>query len=180
MLGLKLNHVSKRGHCNVLINAAFKGACDIEYPWLHSIKYLLTHNGFGDVFFDPMPIAPTFRKTFVQRFNHQFQQTWKSNMHASSRFVHLNQCKNEYEQSAYLSVIKPHEIRNSFTRPRVDMNILASCRYRQPSAPVYPMCQAGVEDIEHFKLVCLTWLDLRSEFFWSVQVSHHLWQWPAT
>ena len=86
----------------------------------------------------------------------------------------INQCKNVYERSAYLSVIKTHEIRNIFTRLRVDMNILASCRYRQPSAPVSPMCQTGIEDIEHFILVCPTWHHLRSEFFRSVQVF-----WPS-
>ena len=81
---------SCHGTSNVLLNAAFKGACDIEHTWLQSIKYLLTHNGFGDEFLDPMPIAPNFGKTSVQRLNDQFQQTWKSNMHASSRFVYLN------------------------------------------------------------------------------------------
>ena len=154
------------GTSNVLLNAAFKSACDIELTWLQSIKYLLTHKGFGNVFLDPMPIAPNFGKTFVQRSNDQFQQTRKSNMHAS-RFVFLNQCKNEYERGAYLSVIKTHEI---FTRLQVDMNILASCRYRQPSAPVCPMCQAGVEDKEHFILVCPTWHHLRNEFFRWVKV----------
>ena len=117
-----------------------------------------------------MPIAPNFGKIFVQRLNDQFQQTWKSHMRASSRFVYLNKCKNVYERIAYLSVIKTQEIRNIFTRLRVDMNILASCRYRQPSTPVCPMCQTGVEDIEHFILVCPTWHHLRSEFFRSVQV----------
>ena len=158
------------GTSNVLLNTAFKSACDIEHPWLQSIKYLLTHNGFGDVFLDRMPIAPNFGKIVVQRLNDQFQQTWKSNMHASSRFMYLNQCKNVYERSAYLSVMKTHEIRNIFTRLRVDMNILASCRYRQPPAPVCPLCQTGVEDIEHFILVCPMWHHLRSEFFRSVQV----------
>ena len=38
------------GTSNVLLSAAFKSACDIEHPWLQSIKYLLTNNGFGDVF----------------------------------------------------------------------------------------------------------------------------------
>ena len=165
-LWLRLCH----GTSNVLLNTAFKSACDIEHPWLQSIKYLLTHNGFGDVFLDPMPIGPNFGKTFVQRLNDQFQQTWKSNMHASSRFVYLNQCKNEYERSTYLSVIKTHEICYIFNRLRVDMNILTSCRNRQPSAPVCTMCQTGVEDIEHFILVCPTWHHLRSDFFWSVQV----------
>ena len=122
------------------------------------------------MFLGPMPIAPNFGKIFVQRLNDQFQQTWKSNMHASSRFVYSNQCKNVYELSAYLSVIKTHEIRNIFTRLRVDLNILASCRYKQPSAPVCSMCQTVVEDIEHFILVCSTWQHLRSEFFRSVQV----------
>ena len=91
-------------------------------------------------------------------------------MHASSLFVYLNQCKNVYERSTCLSVIKIHEIRNIFSRLRVDMNILASCRYRQPATPVCPMCQTGVEDIEHFILACPTWHHLRSEFFRSVQV----------
>ena len=65
---LRLGH----GTCNAL-NAAFKRACDIEHPWLQSIKYLLTRNGFGDVFLDLMPIAPNFGKSFVQRLNNQFQ-----------------------------------------------------------------------------------------------------------
>ena len=158
------------GTSNVLLNAAFKSACDNEHPWLQSIKYLLVNNGFGDVFLDPMPITPNFGKIFVQRLNDQFQQTWKSNMNASNRFVYLNQCKNEYERSAYLSVIKNHEIRNIFTRLRVDMNILATCKYRKPSAPACPMCQAGVEDIEHFLLFCPTWQDLRNAFFRAVQM----------
>ena len=56
------------------------------------------------------------------------------------------------------------------SRLLVDMNIPASCKYRRPSAPVCPICEAGVEDIEHFILVSPTWHHLRSEFFRSVQV----------
>ena len=158
------------GTSNVLLNAAFKIACDNDDPWLQSIRYLLTQNGFGDVFLDPAPVTPNFGKTFVQRLNDQFQQSWKSNMRASSRFMYLNQCKNEYERSTYLSVIKNHEVRNIFTRLRVDMNVLATCKYRQPSAPDCPMCQSGVEDLEHFILFCPTWLHLRNEFLKSVRV----------
>ena len=44
------------------------------------------------------------------------------------------------------------------------MNVLATCKYRQPSAPDCPMCQSGVEDLEHFILFCPTWLHLRNEF----------------
>ena len=155
------------GTSNVLLNTAFKNACDIEHPWLQSIKYLLANNGFGDEFLDPMPITPNFGKIFVQRLNDQFQQTLKSNMNASNRFMYLNQCKNECERSAYLSVIKNTK---SVIYFRVDMNILATCKYRQPSAPACPMCQAGVEDIEHFILFCPTWQDLRNAFFRSVQM----------
>ena len=158
------------GTSNVLLNAAFKIACDNDDPWLQSIRYLLTQNGFGDVFVDPAPVTPKFGKTFVQRLNDQFQQSWKSNMRASSRFMYLNQCKNEYERSTYLSVIKNREVRNIFTRLRVDMNVLATCKYRQPSAPDCPMCQSGVEDLEHFILFCPTWLHLRNEFLKSVRV----------
>ena len=68
----------------VLLNAAYKSACDIQHLWSQSIKYLLTHNGFGDGFLDPMPTAPNFGKTYFQRLNGQFQQSLKSNMHASS------------------------------------------------------------------------------------------------
>ena len=150
------------GTSDVLLNAAFKITCDNDDPWLQSIRYLLTQNGFGDVFLDPAPVMPNFGKTFVQRLNDQFQQSWKSNMRASSRFMHLNQCKNEYERSTYLSVIKNHEVRNIFTRLRVDMNVLTTCKYRQPSAPVCPMCQSGVEDLVHFILFCPTWLHLRN------------------
>ena len=50
------------------------------------------------------------------------------------------------------------------------LNILATCKYRKPSAPACPMCQAGVEDIEHFILFCPTWQDLRNAFFRSVQM----------
>ena len=178
--GLAIKHWLRfcHGTSNVLSNAAFKSACDIEHPWLQSIKYLLTHNGFGDVFLDPMPIAPNFGKIFVQRLNDQFQETWKSNMHASSRFVYLNQCKNVYERSAYLSVMKTHEIRNIFTRLRVDINILASSRYRQPSAPVCPLCQTGVEDILYwFVLHGIIW---EVNFLSRCKCSHHLWQWSAT
>ena len=115
------------GTSGVLLNAAFKITCDNDDPWLQSIRYLLTQNGFGDVFLDPAPVMPNFGKTFVQRLNDQFQQSWKSNMRASSRFMYLNQCKNGYERSTYLSVIKNHEVRNIFIRLRVDMNVLATC-----------------------------------------------------
>ena len=168
-MGIAIKYLLRlcHGTSNVLLNAAFKSSCDIEHPWLQSIKYLLTHNGFGDVFLDPMPIAPNFGKFFCAKI--KWPVSWK-NMHASSRFVYFNQCKNVYERSAYLSVIKTHNIRNIFTRLWVDINILASCRYRQPSAPVCPMCHTGVEDIEHFILVCPKWHHLRSKFFRSVQV----------
>ena len=81
---LRLCHVAS----NVLLNAAFKSACAIERPWLQSVKYLLQHNGFGEVFLDPMPIAPNFGKRFVQRLNDQFQQTWKVIwMHQVNSFI---------------------------------------------------------------------------------------------
>ena len=42
----------------------------VQYKaWLQSIKYLLTHNGVGDVFLDHVPIAPNFGKTFVKILN---------------------------------------------------------------------------------------------------------------
>ena len=109
------------GTSNVLVNAAFKSACDNEHPWLQSIKYLLANNGFGDVFLDPMPITPNFGKIFVQRLNDQFQQTWKSNMNASNRFVYLNPCKNEYERSAYLSVIKKKPTKSVISLPGFEL-----------------------------------------------------------
>ena len=76
-------------------------------------KYLLTHNGFDDVFLDLMPITSNFGKTFAQRLNDQFQQSRKSNMHASSRLIYIKQCINEYERSAFLYAMKTHEIRSS-------------------------------------------------------------------
>ena len=172
VMGLLIKYMLRlcHGTSNVLLNAAFKSTCDIELQWLQSIKYLLTHNGIGDVFLDPMLIVPNFGKTFVQRLNDRFQHTWKNNMHTSSWFMYSNQCKNEYKRSTYLSVIKTHEIRNIYTSLWVNMNILASCKYRQPSVPVWWMCQAGVEDLAHFILICPTWHHLRSEFFRSVQV----------
>ena len=50
------------------------------------------------------------------------------------------------------------------------MSILATCKYRQPSAPACPMCRAGVEDIKHFTLSCPTWQDFRNALFRSVQM----------
>ena len=47
---------------------------------------------------------------------------------------------NKYERHAYLPVIKTQEIRDTFTKLRVDMNILATGKYIQPSAPACPLC----------------------------------------
>jgi len=156
-----------QGTSNVLLNAAFRISSDEEHSWIQSIKYLLENNGFGYIFLNPITVSIDFGKHFVERLNDQFKQTWKGKIQESSRFKFLNECKEEFKQSQYLTIIKNHEIRNIFTRLRVDMNILSSCKYRE--LPCCPICKSGPENLEHFVLHCPAWGDSRIKFFQSIE-----------
>ena len=95
-----------------------------------------------------------FRKIFKQRLNDQFIQEWKSNVLSSERFPVLSILFNRYEMSAYITAVKNPDIRNIYTRRRIDMNVLSTSHSCKNIKYMCPLCHTEPETVSHFILKC--------------------------
>ena len=65
--------------------------------------------------------------------------------------------------SPYLTHIRNPNIRNIFTRLRIDLNCLATCK-TQGNFSMCPMCKLEPETVEHFIIKCPHYTDERNLF----------------
>ena len=118
-----------------------------------------------------------FHKAFIERLNDQYRQSITSTLRSSSvpyrtRFRTLSALKDDVHISKYLTCIQNPDIRLIFTRLRIDMNCLATCKTKKKSTQggaVCPMCNQGSETVEHFLLSCKHFHDIRLRFLTSVK-----------
>ena len=104
-----------------------------------------------------------FHKYFLQRLDDQFKQNLSGDIASSARFRVLSSLKDNFKMSPYLTHIRNPSIRNIFTRLRIDLNCLATCK-TQGNFSMCPMCKLEPETVEHFIIKCPHYTDERNLF----------------
>ena len=165
----------KSGTKNHLLNEAFKLAVRENHDWNQGIQNMLCRNGFRNVWIDSNQVnKDTFHRMFRSRLNNQYEQILASKMRESERLLLLSSFKENFHRSQYLDKIKSPDIRAIFTRLRIDINILNSCkfRFRKVMSPDCPNCTQQVETVEHLLLHCEAFDNLRGIFFRRMNVKY--------
>ena len=161
------------GTGNKLLNEAFYQTKRDSHEWIQSIENMLRTNGFRDVWMNPRCYdLRSFHKAFTERLNDQYRQSITSTLRSSSSFRTLSALKDDVHISKYLTCIQNPDIRLIFTRLRIDMNCLATCKTKRNSTQggtVWPMCNQGSETVEHFLLNCKHFHDIRLRFLTSLK-----------
>ena len=95
---------------------------------------------------------------FIQRLDDQYRQNLLGFIKTSSCFQVLSSLKDGVESSPYITQIRNPDIRQIFTRLRIDLNCLVTCKTKkiliQRDTCTCPFCHIDEESVEHFLLVC--------------------------
>ena len=67
--------------------------------------------------------------------------------------------------STYTTAVKNLDIRNIYTRLRIDMNVLSTSRSCKNINDMCPLCDTEPETVSHFILKCPQLLYLRGKFY---------------
>ena len=147
------------GTANTFLNEAYTEAKRNEHSWLQSIQYLLCKNGYKDMWIDKTSYDHrVFHKYFLQRLDDQFKQNFSCDIASSARFRILSSLKDNFGMSPYLTHIRNPSIRNIFTRLRIDLNCLATCK-TQGNFSMCPLCKLEPETVECFIIKCPHYTD---------------------
>ena len=160
---LRLNSGTK----NTILNEAYNTVRSENHEWIQSIQYLLSSNGFRNVWLRPNEVdQKTFHEVFKLRLFDQHKQNYFSKINSSSRFELLSSLKCDFKRSNYIDKIKNPDIRKIFTRLRIDNNILNDCKMRlnQRSSDHCSSCTGQKEGVEHFLLDCSYFKQQRDNF----------------
>ena len=148
---------AKTGTENTLFNAAFKISTQENHQWIQGVQNLFTSNGLAHLFQTPTREENVIPNIVKQRLNDQFIQDLESDIRGSSRLKHLisfNGSLNSFQRSTYLNTIKNPDIRLIFTRLRIDINILSTCKIRKQVLDMCPLCNNESETVKHFITKC--------------------------
>ena len=114
---------------------SFKLLCDfariLHLKCLRSIYFILDTNGLTKIKLNCQNMSlDRVNSTYLNRLNNQYTQNWHASVSSSSRQV-LSELKTEdYNISKYLLDIRDPLIRKTFTRLRIDLNVLKECNSR--------------------------------------------------
>ena len=94
------------------------------------------------------------------------------------RFCVLSTVRNEFEMSPYLPKICNPRERLLYTRLRIDLHCLATCKTkaRLSSDISCPLCKQGNETVEHFLLTCAHFAANRNDFYTDLDASVSLFE----
>ena len=98
------------------------------------------------------------------RLKDQFKQNLYSQLRGSSRFNHLLTFHDSFQRSRYLDTIEDPDTRLIFTRLRVDINILSTCKIHKQILNECPLCKREPETVKHFITKCSYFKDERNDF----------------
>ena len=128
---------------------------------------MLSSTGFGNVWDNPTLVdKDNFHKYFRQRLNEIHVQNSNSKISTSNRFDTLNKLHGEYKLENYIKCVKDPDKREIFTRLRVDLNILSTCKSQGIlQLDFCPFCKIEPESVEHFLLTCSRYVHIRNKFF---------------
>ena len=94
------------------------------------------------------------KSTYLNRLNDQYAQNWQASVSSSSRHQVLCELKKDFNISKYLLNIRDPLVRKTFTRLRIDLNILQECKSRQNATDsnntTCPLCHSNNETVSHF------------------------------
>ena len=128
---------------------------------MDGIQAILNVNGFGNVWLNPLGVNKnTFHKLFKQTLNYQFIQNLKETISSSNRFHLLHALTvdySEYRRKKCVELNESCDVRNIFTRLRIDCLILESSQSKlnKSSDGICPNCEENVlESLTHFLLHC--------------------------
>ena len=155
------------GTDNILLNEAYNTCKQENLQWIQCVQHLLYENGFGDVWESPNSVNKnTFHKYFRQRLQDQYVQNWNTKINESSRFTLLQFIHKDYKLQDYIVNIKNPNVREIFTRLRIDMNILCTSKiHGSQNVTNCFLCHNGNETVDHFLLKCAKFNDIRTENF---------------
>ena len=157
----------ENGTENAILNEAFLEEKTANHDWIQSVQYMLCKNGFRDIWLNPLNCnEQTFHKMFIQRLDDQYRQNLLGFIKTSSRFQVLSSLKDGVELTPYITQIRNPDIRQIFTRLRIDLNCLVTCKTKKTfiQRDTCPFCHIDGESVEHFLLVCTHFHKLRIEF----------------
>ena len=155
------------GTANTLLNEAYYVCHQNKYDFEQGIQHMLCKNGFGDVYSNPSSVNyNVFHKTFRQRLNDQFLQDWNTKLYNSNRFKTLQVIHSEYKIQNYIEKIKNPEIREIYTRLRIDLNCLSTSKSQgDQQRDLCQFCHSEPEDVAHFLFKCNYYQDVRTDFY---------------
>ena len=154
-------------------NEAYKDCSQYRHEWDQGIQSLLCENGFGHVWLDPSSVnKETFHKHFKERLNNQHIQNSNMSINESNRFKLLGTLHNEYKIKNYITIIRNPEIREIYTRLRIDMNVLSTSKSQGAQLELCPMCNLEPETVDHFLLKCVKYSNIRNDFISEISTHH--------
>ena len=128
---------------------------------------MLCRNGFRDVWLNPSQYDyRCFHRVVVERLAYQCRQTMASFFTSSTRFKILTLFKGDMNMSSYITSIHNQNIRIIYTRLRIDMNCLYTCKTRERMLN-FSLCNFSKsydETVDHFLLNCKHCDDIRRPF----------------
>ena len=109
-----------------------------------------------------------FHRIFKLRLYDQYRQSFFSKLKDSNRLNVLSSLKTDFTRSDYIDKIKSPDIRKTFTRLRIDNNVLNSCKFRfnQSISKLCKTCNRNVEEgVTHFLMECDYYKEKRDAFY---------------
>ena len=158
---------------NVLLNESFKEAKRANIEWIQGIQSLLHNNGFGYVFSNPETVNPKiFHTQFRQRLNDQNIQKIQSKIENDDKFNLLSTTiKNDqpFECQKYINIIRNPEIREIFTKLRINTNKLQTSKMLINKSDTNGVCtncdKKELESPHHMLFRCEKFSSIRTGIF---------------
>ena len=160
-----------RGTKNKLLNETYKENVKIKSEWVQSIEAMLCINGFRNIWAEPsLANHETFHRDFKKRLDDQYIQNIREKINNSNRFDILKLISSndgKFTRQTYIDKIVNPQIREYFTRLRIDMNPLESSATKKNKSEtngVCKICTAGLpETVNHLILECSKFSQERNE-----------------
>ena len=155
------------GTKNLILNEAYRIAVMEKHNWIQSIQYLLSRNGFKNVWNNSNSVCyENFHKVFRNRLNVQYEQNTLAKIRDSDRLTVLASLKSDFNFSTYINKIKSPDVRKIYTRLRIDLNKLNVCQFRYGKVPsaICTECNAQNETVIHLLFYCKRYQGLRNTF----------------
>lgn len=155
---ITLSHVNywyalQEAPLNLLLRNAYKECQTANHEFIESIRYILSINGMGNFINGNMKLTKVGLKNLLgQRLKDQYLQDYESKLRSSFKVLKLCKLGREYTNSQYLDRVKNLDIRNIFTRLRINQTQLKG-HLRNQNDKNCVLC-GNIEDARHLLFEC--------------------------